>query len=138
MVLLLSDESSVAYTQPECSNGEIVTDKLIYTTTLTLSPSVFNEPGRVLCGLGKVLPGTIPSPIYSDDPPAKWRYIRRADFLAGVPTSGKDGQPFINSSPGCFPQRLRMPGKPYYVDFAGVDDDGDSLVYSLTTPLNTP
>src|SRR6185295_17628749 len=24
----------------------------------------------------------------------------------------------------------------YYVDFAGIDDDNDSIVYSLTTPLN--
>src|SRR5690606_41081456 len=27
--------------------------------------------------------------------------------------------------------------RPYYVDFAGTDDDNDSLVYSLVTPLNT-
>src|SRR5260370_1952408 len=25
----------------------------------------------------------------------------------------------------------------YYVNFAGVDDDGDSIAYSLTAPLNT-
>ena len=29
------------------------------------------------------------------------------------------------------------PNRPYWVDFAGVDVDGDSLVYSLITPLNT-
>jgi hypothetical protein len=40
---------------------------------------------------------------------------------------------------GYFHHLMILPARyrPYYVDFAGIDDDGDSLVYSLTTPLNT-
>jgi hypothetical protein len=51
----------------------------------------------------------------------------------------KNGQQFINSSPHLFPplSDYGCPGRPYYVNFAGVDDDNDSIVYSLTTPLNT-
>src|SRR5688500_19651544 len=30
-------ETNVEYTQPECSNGDIVTSKLVYTTTFTLA-----------------------------------------------------------------------------------------------------
>ncbi|MGC4022927.1 MAG: hypothetical protein QM734_13785 [Cyclobacteriaceae bacterium] len=50
----------------------------------------------------------------------------------------KNGQQFINSSPHLFPplNDYACPGRPYYVNFAGVDDDGDSIVYTMTTPLN--
>ena len=53
------------------------------------------------------------------------------------PRSLKTDNHFINSSPRLFPplNDYACPRKPYYVDFAGVDDDGDSLVYSLVTPL---
>ncbi len=45
----------------------------------------------------------------------------------------------INSSPKLFPplNDYACPYRPYYIDFAGIDDDNDSLVYSLVTPLNT-
>jgi len=51
----------------------------------------------------------------------------------------KNNKPFYNSSPKLFPplNDYGCPFKPYYVDFAGIDDDNDSLVYSLVTPLNT-
>ena len=140
VVLLLSDESSVAYTQPECSNGEIVTDKLIYTTTLTLSPSVFNEPEGYYVAWERCCRNYSITNIYSDDPgPQNGGISAGQTFLLEFPPVVKDGQPFINSSPRLFPplNDYACPGKPYYVDFAGVDDDGDSLVYSLTTPLNT-
>ena len=37
-------ETNVSYTQPECSRGEIVTSKLLYSTIVTLSDSRYNDP----------------------------------------------------------------------------------------------
>ncbi|MGC4022926.1 MAG: hypothetical protein QM734_13780 [Cyclobacteriaceae bacterium] len=44
VVLPFLIRTRVGYTQTACSNGEIVTDKLIYSTTITLPPSTYNDP----------------------------------------------------------------------------------------------
>ncbi len=44
LVLPINNESNVPYTQPECSNGEIITSKLTYTSLITLSPNQYNDP----------------------------------------------------------------------------------------------
>ena len=140
VVLSLNSESSVAYTQPECSNGEIITDKLIYTTTLTLDPAIFNEPEGYYVAWERCCRNYTITNIFSEDPsPQSGGIAAGQTFLLEFPPVVKDGKPFINSSPRLFPplNDYACPGKPYYVDFAGVDDDGDSLVYTLTTPLNT-
>ena len=140
VVLLLDNESSVSYTQPECSNGEIVTDKLIYTTTLTLDPQLFNEPEGYYVAWERCCRNYSITNIFSDDPNQGTAGIAAGQtFFLEFPPVVKNGQPFINSSPRLFPplNDFACPNKPYYVDFAGIDDDGDSLVYSLTTPLNT-
>jgi hypothetical protein len=140
IVLQLSNESSVGYTQPECSNGEIQTDKLIYTTTLTLDPTLFNEPEGYYVTWERCCRNYSITNIFSDDPtPQNGGISAGQTFLLEFPPVVKDGEPFINSSPRLFPplNDYACPGRPYYVDFAGIDDDGDSLVYTLTTPLNT-
>ncbi|MEQ8364603.1 MAG: gliding motility-associated C-terminal domain-containing protein [Cyclobacteriaceae bacterium] len=140
VVLQLSNESSVGYTQPECSNGEIQTDKLIYTTTLNLDPALFNEPEGYYVAWERCCRNYTITNIFSEDPtPQNGGISAGQTFLLEFPPVVKDGQPFINSSPRLFPplNDYACPGKPYYVDFAGVDDDGDSLVYTLATPLNT-
>jgi hypothetical protein len=60
-------------------------------------------------------------------------------FYLEFPAVVKNGKQFIDSTPKLFPplNDYACKGKPYYVDFAGTDDDGDSLVYSMVTPLNT-
>src|SRR6187551_1406911 len=35
--------TEVEYTQPVCSNGEVQTEKLLYTTTQTLADNVYND-----------------------------------------------------------------------------------------------
>lgn len=136
--LALDTETSVDYTQPECSNGEIVTDKLIYTSLITLDPSIFNEPQGYYVVWERCCRNYTISNIYSQDPQSGGIAAGQT-FLLEFPPVVKNGQPFINSSPHLFPplNDYACPNKPYYVDFAGVDDDGDSLVYSMVTPLNT-
>ncbi|HEY5917463.1 MAG TPA: gliding motility-associated C-terminal domain-containing protein, partial [Chryseolinea sp.] len=130
--------TNVDYTQPECSNGEIVTSKLVYTTTLTLSDARYDDPEGYYIIWERCCRNYTITNIFSDDPLVASRQAGQTFYLEFPPVV-KNGQPFINSSPRLFPplNDYACPRKPYYVDFAGVDDDGDSLAYSLVTPLST-
>ncbi len=131
-------ETNVDYTQPECSNGEIVTSKLVYTRVITLADNRYNDPEGYYIIWERCCRNYTITNIYSDDPGVSGRAAGQTFYLEFPPVV-KDGQPFINSSPRLFPplSDYACPRKPYYVDFAGVDDDGDSLAYSLVTPLST-
>ncbi len=138
LTLPLTSRSDVEYTQLECSNGEIVTDRLLYTTTVVLSPSIYDDPEGYYIAWERCCRNYQITNIYSEPQPGGPRFAGQAFYLE-FPPIVKNGQPFINNSPRLFPplNDFACPGIPYYVDFAGVDDDGDSLVYSLVTPLNT-
>jgi hypothetical protein len=128
----------VGYTQPECSSGEIITDKLIYTTTIVLPYEDFDDPLGYYIAWERCCRNYNIVNIVSQNPEQGGIGAGQTFYLE-FPAVVKDGQPFINSSPRLFPplNDYACPGKPYYVDFAGVDDDGDSLAYTLVTPLNT-
>ena len=140
VLLTLTTESSVAYTQPECSSGEIITDRLFYTAVVTLSPEQYSDPEgyyvvwQRCCRNYQIANIFSNIPAGGNDPNAAGQ-----TFYLEFPPVVKNGTPFINSSPRLFPplNDYACPSRPYYVDFAGVDDDGDSLYYSLVTPLNT-
>ena len=131
-------ETPVYYTQPECSNGEIVTSKLVYTRTITLSDNLYNDALGYYIIWERCCRNYTITNIYSQDPAISGLAAGQTFYLEFPPVV-KNGQPFINSSPRLFPplNDYACPRKPYYVDFAGIDDDGDSLVYALTTPLST-
>lgn len=140
--LPLSNESNVPYTQPECSSGELKTSKLIYTSTITLSPANYNDPEGYFVVWQRCCRNYQITNVVSKPPPTGITNFSDAagqTFYLEFPPVVKNGQPFINSSPRLFPplSDFACPVRPYYVDFAGVDDDDDSLVYSLVTPLNT-
>ncbi len=139
--LLLSQESRVPYTQPSCSSGEVVTDRLIYTAQITLAAASFSDPEGYYVSWQRCCRNYFITNIFSENPQsgAPANRVAGQTFYLEFPPVVKDGKPFINSSPRLFPplNDFACPRRPYYVDFAGVDDDGDSLVYSLTTPLNT-
>lgn len=131
-------ETPVQYTQPSCSNGEIVTTKLVYTTVITLSDARYSDPEGYYIIWERCCRNYTITNIYSNDPATSPQAAGQTFYLEFPPVV-KDGVPFYNSTPRLFPplSDYACPRKPYYVDFAGVDDDGDSLVYSLTTPLST-
>jgi hypothetical protein len=142
--LPLTNETPVAYTQPECSVGGVSTSKLIYTTTMQMTPQEFNDPDGYYIvwerccrnyNTNKLLN------IVSIDPQNNPNNPNAAGqtFYLEFPPVIKDGQPFINSSPQLFPplSDYACINKPYYTDFAGTDIDGDSLSYTIVTPLNT-
>lgn len=131
-------ESNVSYTQPECSKGEIRTSKLVYSTNVILSDSRYNDPQGYYIIWERCCRNYTITNIYSENPDVSGRAAGQTFYLEFPPVV-KEGQPFINSSPRLFPplNDYACPRKPYYVDFAGIDDDGDSLVYALVTPLST-
>jgi hypothetical protein len=138
VVLPRISESNVPYTQPECSKGELVTSKLVYTTTITLSPEIYNDPQGYFVVWERCCRNYTITNIFSQQPGPNNTSAGQTFYLEFPPVV-KEGEPFINSSPRLFPplNDFACPFKPYYVDFAGIDDDDDSLVYSLVTPLNT-
>jgi hypothetical protein len=140
--LPLNNESAVSYTQPECSSGEIKTDKLIYTNLIDLPASEYNDPAGYYVSWERCCRNYKITNIYSQEPPplgAVSNIAAGQTFYLEFPPVVKNGDTFINSSPHLFPplNDYACPNREYYVDFAGVDDDGDSLVYSVVTPLNT-
>lgn len=136
--LPFASETPVNYTQPACSNGEIVTTRILYTGVVTLSAQEYSDAQGYYLTWERCCRNYKITNIYSDDPLSGGRYAGQTFYLEFPPVV-KNGEPFINSSPRLFPplNDYACPRRPYYVDFAGVDDDGDSLVYSIVTPLNT-
>jgi hypothetical protein len=138
LTLPLLSRTRVSYTQPACSSGYIETDRLFYSSNITLAPETFNDPGGYYASWQRCCRNYNITNIYSQDP-GFGGIAAGQTFYIEFPPVIKDGQPFVNSSPHLFPplSDYGCPGRPYYVDFAGQDDDGDSIAYSLTTPLNT-
>lgn len=136
--LPLISESAVMYSQPECSIGDLQTNKLTYSTIITLSPNTFNHPKGYYISWERCCRNYTITNVYSEVPTPGAIYAGQTFYLE-IPPVVKNGEPFIDSSPRLFPplSDYACVGKPYYVDFGGTDDDGDSLVYSLVTPLNT-
>ncbi len=130
--------AQVNYTQPECSNGEIVTQKLTYTTTVVFPPEIYNDPEGYYIVWERCCRNYTITNIHSNDPMFGGIAAGQTFYLEFPPVV-MNGEQFINSSPRLFPplNDYACPRKPYWVDFAGTDDDGDSLVYSLVTPLST-
>lgn len=136
--LPFSSQTPVNYTQPSCSHGEVVTSKIIYTTVVTLSSQQYSDAQGYYLSWERCCRNYNITNIYSDNPLLGGNYAGQTFYLEFPPVM-KDGQPFINSSPRLFPplNDYGCPRRPYYVDFAGTDNDGDSLVYTIVTPLNT-
>lgn len=130
--------SRVDYFQPDCSSGEIVTDKLIYSTTVVLDSDTFNDPDGYYIAWERCCRNYTITNIISNDPSNGGQHAGQAFYLEFPPVV-KDGEAFINSSPQLFPplNDYACPNRPYWVDFAGYDEDGDSLAYTLVTPLST-
>ncbi len=132
-------QTNVEYTQPICSHGELVTSKKLYTVDITLSPDVFKDPAGYYVSYERCCRNYSISNIFSENLLAGGSVYAGQTFYLEFPPVVKDGVPFVDSTPRLFPplNDFGCPRRPYYTDFGGIDDDNDSLVYSLVTPLNT-
>jgi hypothetical protein len=132
-------ESLVQYTQPECSKGELITSRMFYSIEVTFPPELYNDPGGYYIIWERCCRNYNITNIFSADPNFNPGQAAGQTFYLKFPPVVMNGQPFVNSSPRLFPplNDFACPNRDYYVDFGGTDDDGDSLVYSIVTPLST-
>jgi len=134
-------QTPVSYTQPACSNGLIKTSRQFYSTTITLSPDLYSDPAGYYVVWERCCRNYTIENIISQNPNSIQDFPNAAGqtFYLKFPPVVKNGAPFLNSSPHLFPplNDYACPARFYYVNFAGVDDDNDSLVYSLVTPFDT-
>jgi hypothetical protein len=132
-------QTQVTYTQPACSNGQIVTSRQLYSTQISLTPERYNEPQGYYVVWERCCRNYSIQNIVSADPGSSLSGAAGQTFYLKFPAVVKNGAPFINSSPHLFPplNDYACPARSYYVNFAGIDDDNDSLVYSLVTPFDT-
>lgn len=125
-------ESLVPYTNPECTDSRLVTNRIVYSTEVTLNPALFSDPDGYYMVWERCCRNNIITNIVQPDQTGQTFYIE-------FPPIRKNGEVFINSSPQLFPplSDYACANRFYYVDFRGTDPDGDSLVYSLATPFNS-
>ncbi len=116
VTLTLTDEWSVGYTQPECPSGEIVTDRLFYSTQLTLTPEEFGDPDGYYVVWQRCCRNYQIANIFSNVPNGQNDPLAAGQtFYLEFPPVVKNGSPFINSSPRIFPplNDYACPGRPY-------------------------
>jgi len=135
VTLVNSSSSLVPYTQPNCAIGDLVTRRILYTTTLQLSPEQYNDPEGYYVAWERCCRNNFVSNI---------NYFGQINtvgqtFFLQFPPVVKGNQPFVNSTPVLFPplRDYACVGKPFYTEFGGTDLDGDSLAYSLVDPLDS-
>ncbi|MFY0652566.1 MAG: gliding motility-associated C-terminal domain-containing protein [Cyclobacteriaceae bacterium] len=124
----------IPYTNPECAIGQLLTTRPLYTTRVTLDPDKYSNPeGYYIVWERCCRNANVVNINNATGTSVGMTYV--LEFPAIV----KDGEPFVNSSPQLFPplSDYACVGQLYYADFAGTDIDGDQLVYSLKTPLNS-
>ncbi len=125
-------ENYVPYTNPVCTTDKLVTNRIVYSTEVTLNPQLFSDEQGYYMVWERCCRNNIINNIIQPEETGQTFYIE-------FPPIRKNGQEFRNSTPQLFPplSDYACVNRFYYVDFRGYDADGDSLVYSLATPLNT-
>jgi hypothetical protein len=101
LVLTFLSRVRVSYTQPSCTSQLMVTDKLIYTAVIELSPDTFGDPGGYYVSWQRCCRNYQITNIYSQ--PIGGGIYAGQTFYLEFPAVIKDGQPFVNSLPIFFP-----------------------------------
>ncbi len=130
--LLLQENVVVPYTNPECAIGELQTSRIIWSADVALNPIEYSHfEGYYIawercCRNLNVV--NIVNPLGTG-----------MKYVLEIPPLWKNGRVFKNSSPVLFQplSDYACINQLYYIEFTGTDPDGDSLVYSLATPLNS-
>ncbi len=132
IIMRLESESLVPYSNPVCTTDKLITNRLVYSAEVTLGPNLFSDPEGYYMVWERCCRNKIITNIIEPDATGQTFYIE-------FPPIRKNGEEFRNSSPQLFPplSDYACVNRFYYVDFRGYDPDGDSLVYSLATPLNS-
>lgn len=130
--MFITKQEFVPYTNPDCALGFLCTLKVEYSHEITLPPDLFNDPDGYVIVWERCCRNWDTKNLI--DP--GWNGMTYT--LNFPPVVDADGNPFINSSPRLFPplSDYACVDQLFYIDFAGTDDDGDSIAYSLAAPLD--
>jgi gliding motility-associated-like protein len=131
VVLPLTSNTFVQYTNPACAVGSLSTRKLVYTADITLDAATYTNPAGYYVAVENCCRNLSISNIVNPGGAAQTFYL---EFPAVV----RNNAAFIDSTPRIFPPLgdYACRGELFYYDFGGQDPDGDSLVYDMVTPLN--
>ena len=131
-LLLLDNQETVLYTNLDCVIPELETSRVIWSGEVQLDPTQYADPeGYYVVWERCCRNSTIKNIISPETTGMK--------YVLDIPPLMKDGVAFVNSSPILFKplSDYACINQLYYIEFTGTDPDGDSLVYSLTTPYNS-
>ena len=125
-------ETDVRYTNNDCAIDQLKNSRVIWGADIQLNPQEYDDPAGYYivwercCRNANII--NIINPSSSG-----------MTYVTEIPPLWANGAPFINSSPELFRplSDYACQFQLYYIDFTGTDRDGDSLVYSLTQPLNS-
>ena len=123
---------TVQYTNIECAIDELQTSRIFYTADVALDPNFYDdEAGYYIQWERCCRNSTIKNLVNPDG--------TGMNYILEIPPLMRNGKIFQNSSPILFKplSDYACINQLYYTEFTGIDPDGDSLVYSLTAPLNS-
>lgn len=131
VVLPLTGNTFVSYTNPVCAVGSLSTRKLVYNKTIILDAATYTSAQGYYVAVERCCRNLTISNIVNPGGAAQTFYL---EFPAVV----RNGAPFVDSTPRIFPALgdYACRGNLFYYDFGGQDPDGDSLVYDLVMLLN--
>ena len=131
IVLPLTANTFVQYTNPACTVGSLSTRKLVYSKDIVLDAATYTNAGGYYVAVERCCRNLAISNIVNPGAAAQTFYL---EFPAVV----RNGATFIDSTPRIFPPLgdYACRNELFYYDFGGQDVDGDSLAYNMVTPLN--
>ena len=131
VVLPLTSNTFVNYTNPACAKPTLSTRKLVYSKVIALPTAAYASAMGYYVAVERCCRNNSINNIVRPADAAQTFYL---EFPAVV----RQGVPFVDSTPRIFPPLADYAcrNELFYYDFGGEDADGDSLVYDLVTPLN--
>lgn len=131
VVLPLTSNTFVSYTNPACAVGSLSTRKLVYSAGIALAAGTYTNAAGYYVAVERCCRNNSINNIVRPEAAAQTFYL---EFPAVV----RSGAAFIDSTPRIFPPLgdYACRGELFYYDFGGQDPDGDSLRYDMVTPLN--
>jgi len=131
MVLPLTSNTFVNYTNPACAVGTLSTRKLLYVKNITLDAATCASAQGYYVAVERCCRNLAISNLGNPGGAGQTFYLE-------FPAVGRGGAAFIDSTPRIFPAPgdYACQGNLFYYALGGVDPDGDSLAYDMVTPLN--
>ena len=130
--MFITNQEFVPYTNPDCALGFLCTLKVEYSHEITLDPEEFSHPDGYVIVWERCCRNWETKNLVNPG----WNGMTYTLYFP--PIVDATGKPFVNSYPRLFPplSDYACVNQLFYIDFAGTDDDGDSISYSLAAPLD--